>query len=151
VLVVKVGSTKVRHARATRALRLACAPSTRKLCSRWRKPPTNRHSPTTPVQMIMMAENTVSLATAAAPAPPASIKVTISATSMTVTDSASTKVPRGSPTLCAITSAWWTDASTAPISATPDMASRVAEAASKDEVASKTAAITGTAKDQIGM
>ena len=39
--------------------------------------------------------------------------MTISATSITVTATASTSEPNGSPTRCATTSAWWTAASTA--------------------------------------
>ena len=44
--------------------------------------------------------------------------MTISATSMTVTATASTSEPNGSPTRCATTSAWCTAASTAPASTT---------------------------------
>ena len=59
----------------------------------------------------------VSRGTVAAFAPPASIIDSTSATSMTVTASASTSVPKGSPTLCAITSAWCTALVTASTSA----------------------------------
>ena len=58
-----------------------------------------------PLRMIITAANTVSRARPAVPSPPASIIDTISATSMIVTASASTRVPKGSPTLCAMTSA----------------------------------------------
>lgn len=44
---------------------------------------------------------------------------TISAVSMTVTARARTSVPNGSPTRCAITSAWYTAANTEPSRATP--------------------------------
>lgn len=53
----------------------------------------------------MTAENTVSRARVAALSPPEVIRVTISATSMTVTATASTSEPSGSPTRCATTSA----------------------------------------------
>ena len=58
-----------------------------------------------PLQQIMIAANTVSRGSASLPAPPDSITETISATSMTVTATASTSVPKGSPTRCATTSA----------------------------------------------
>ena len=66
----------------------------------------------------------VSRGSAALSAPPASITETISATSITVTASASTSVPNGSPTRCATTSAWYTAACTAAISATAQATSR---------------------------
>ncbi len=48
--------------------------------------------------------------------PPASIIERISEVSMAVTARAArTSVPKGSPTRCATTSAWWTAAMTAPI------------------------------------
>ena len=53
----------------------------------------------------MTAANTVSRASVALSGPPASITETISATSITVTANASTSVPNGSPTQCAISSA----------------------------------------------
>lgn len=114
LLVVKVGSTRVRVASATSTASVGLVPSTRKASTRWRRPPTPTHSPTTPLQTIMIAANTVSRASALAVAPPASISATISATSITVTvtataaATASISVPKGSPTLCATTSAWCT-------------------------------------------
>ena len=86
----------------------------RKVCSRWRTPPTSRQMPTTPLQMIMMAAKMVSRGRVALSGPPASITEKISATSMMVTATASTRVPKGSPTRWATTSAWWTAAMTAP-------------------------------------
>jgi hypothetical protein len=56
--------------------------------------------------MIMTAANTVSRASPAVSAPPPSMTETISATSITVTATASTSVPNGSPTRCATISAW---------------------------------------------
>jgi len=54
----------------------------------------------------MMAESTVSRASPAFSGPAAIMRETMSATSMTVTATASTSVPNGSPTLWAMTSAW---------------------------------------------
>jgi len=68
--------------------------------------------PTTPVQMSMTAAYTESRASVALSAPPASIIDTTSPTSITVIASARTRVPKGSPTRCATTSAWWTAATT---------------------------------------
>ena len=67
-----------------------------------------------PLVVIMTAANTVSRARDSVFDPPEIIKVTMSATSMTVTAIASTSDPKGSPTRCATTSAWCTAASTAP-------------------------------------
>ncbi len=61
------------------------------------------------MQVIITAANTVSRASVAVFGPPETISVTISATSITVTATASTSEPNGSPTRWAITSAWWTD------------------------------------------
>jgi len=58
-----------------------------------------------PFKMIITAANTVSRAKPAASSPPAAISDAISATSIRVTASANTRVPKGSPTRCAITSA----------------------------------------------
>ncbi|MCY1230416.1 hypothetical protein D9M68_585870 [compost metagenome] len=96
----------------------ALAPGAWNACSRWCRPPTNRHSPTMPLQISMTAANTVSRARPAFSGPDDNITETISATSITVTAIASTSVPNGSPTLCATTSAWCTAANTAPASAT---------------------------------
>jgi hypothetical protein len=64
--------------------------------------------------VIITAANTVSRASVAVSGPPDTERVTISATSMTVTATASTSDPNGSPTRWATTSAWCTAASTAP-------------------------------------
>ena len=56
--------------------------------------------------MIITAAKTVSRASVAvSSAPPETISVTISATSITVTATARTSEPNGSPTRCATTSA----------------------------------------------
>ena len=74
------------------------APSSRKVCSRWRMAPATTHSPTAPLAMIMIAAKIVSRGSAAASAPPASIIERMSATAITVTASARMSVPNGSPT-----------------------------------------------------
>src|SRR5579875_4012471 len=80
--------------------------------------PSSNEIPTMPLQVSMTAEKTVSRARVLASGPPLIISVTISATSMTVTATASTSDPNGSPTRCATTSAWWTAASTDAASST---------------------------------
>jgi outer membrane scaffolding protein for murein synthesis (MipA/OmpV family) len=49
------GQTGEIGANTINAARPAPAPSTRKVCSRWARPPSKRHRPTTPVQMIITA------------------------------------------------------------------------------------------------
>jgi hypothetical protein len=61
--------------------------------------------PMTPLQMIMIAEKIVSRGSFALSGPPASIIDTISPVSISVTASARTSVPSGSPVRCATTSA----------------------------------------------
>jgi hypothetical protein len=61
--------------------------------------------PITPLQMIMIAEKIVSRGSFALSGPPASIIDTINPVSISVTASASTSVPSGSPVRCATTSA----------------------------------------------
>src|SRR3954469_320528 len=102
-------------------------------------PPMSRHSPMRPLQMIMMAENTVSRGTAAVSGPPDSMIETMRATSMIVTASASTNVPNGSPTRCATTSAWCTAHTTVPASVSRQIT------ASKEPIGNKTAAARTTA------
>ncbi len=100
---------------AASATSAALTPSRLNDCSRCFRPPTSKHRPMMPFRMIITAANTVSRANAAASAPPAIIKETMSATSISVTASASTSVPYGSPTRCATTSAWCTAANTLPV------------------------------------
>src|SRR3954453_8875996 len=64
--------------------------------------------------VIMTAANTVSRASEALLSPPDAMSVTIRATSITVTATASTREPNGSPTRWATISAWLTAARTAP-------------------------------------
>ena len=63
-------------------------------------------APTMPLHTIMTAAKTVSRASPAFSAGAASMTETISATSITVTATARTSVPNGSPVRCATTSAW---------------------------------------------
>src|SRR4051794_22345547 len=74
--------------------------------------PTSRLTPRMPLQVIIAAANTVSRASVSLPALSPAISVPIRPPSMAVTATASTREPNGSPTRCAITSAWWTAAST---------------------------------------
>ena len=66
-----------------------------------------------PLQVIIAAANTVSRASVDVSEGSETISVTIRPTSITVTATARTSEPNGSPTRCATTSAWWTAASTA--------------------------------------
>src|SRR5215471_21078729 len=68
----------------------------------------------TPLHTIMTAAKTASRAKPAFWTGAANITETINATSMTVTATARTSVPNGSPTRWAITSAWCTAAYTQP-------------------------------------
>ena len=72
-----------------------------------------------PLTLIITAANTVSRASPEVSLSPLTIRVTISATSMTVTATARISEPNGSPTRWATTSAWCTAASTAPTRNTP--------------------------------
>ena len=76
-----------------------------------------------PFKIIITAANTVSRARAVVAGPPDSMSETISATSMIVTAIANTSVPYGSPSRCAMTSAWCTAAST--LASMPMVKSRV--------------------------
>jgi hypothetical protein len=67
-----------------------------------------------PLHTIITAAKTVSRASPALSFGLVSMTETISAVSMTVTASASTRVPNGSPRRCATTSAWYTAAKTVP-------------------------------------
>lgn len=61
--------------------------------------------PTMPLQVIITAAKTVSRAREELLSPPSTMRVTIRATSMTVTAMASTREPKGSPARWATTSA----------------------------------------------
>ena len=118
-LVVKRGSTRVRPARVTTVASAAPVPSGLKLARWCRSALTSSESPTMPLRLIITAAKTVSRASVRGSSPPAIISVTISPTSITVTATARTSDPNGSPTRWATTSAWCTAASTAPTSGTP--------------------------------
>lgn len=95
-------------------------PSALNSASLRRRAPTRIEIPTIPLRVIMNAAKTVSRArVAVSPESPETIRVTISPTSMTVTATARTSDPKGSPTRWATTSAWWTAERTAATSRTP--------------------------------
>lgn len=96
----------------------------------------------------MTAAKTVSRASEAVFSPPLIIRLTISATSITVTATASTSDPNGSPTRCAITSAWCTAASTAPASSSATMITGISGSSRPHARASASMASTGTAMVQ---
>src|SRR5437899_10373863 len=98
VEVVSVGNTKVSVVRVAKTASAGVVPSTRKASTWWRKLPANRHRPTTPLQIIITVANTVSRARVFAAGPAERIIETINDTSITVIASASTSVPKGSPT-----------------------------------------------------
>src|SRR5689334_6448401 len=120
-LVVKVGTTIVITASVVTVASAAPVPSALNEMRRYFTAPTNNDNPTMPLQVIITAANTVSRASDAVSLPPLIIRVTMSATSMIVTATASTNEPNGSPTRCATTSAWCTAASTAAASAAATM------------------------------
>lgn len=72
-----------------------------------------------PLHTIITAAKTVSRASPVFSAGAAIMTETINAVSMTVTAKARTRVPNGSPTRCATTSAWYTAANTVPSKAIP--------------------------------
>ena len=96
-----------------------------------------------PLVVIMTAANTVSRASEAVSGPPEIIRVTIRPTSITVTATASTSDPNGSPTRWAITSAWCTAASTAAPSRIPTTATRAYGRSRPQVAASASTARTG--------
>src|SRR5882757_3899285 len=104
-LVVNEGRTSDNVVKAINVASAALAPPILNDCWWCRTPPMSRHRPMRPLQMIMMAEKTVSRGTEAVSGPQDSMMETMRATSMMVTAKASTKVPNGSPTRCATTSA----------------------------------------------
>ena len=103
-----------------------------------------------PLQVIIAAANTVSRASVVVPSGFDTISVTISPTSMTVTATASTSEPNGSPTRWATTSAWWTAASTAPARTIPTSASTTPGGLLPQVAARTTRASSGTATVQRG-
>src|SRR5918996_6470633 len=113
VLVVNRGKTRLRVASVDTVARAVAVPSALNDATRRRSAPTTRQRPTTPLQVIITAAKTVSRASVAvSDDSPDTISVTINATSITVTATARTSEPNGSPARCATTSAWCTAART---------------------------------------
>src|SRR6185436_14536990 len=81
--------------------------------------------------------------------PPAIIIERMSAVSIAVTARARTSVPRGSPTRCATTSAWWTAAMTAPTRAAPHSTASTAPTPATAAAASRASAARGTSQVQL--
>ena len=102
-LPVNVGSTKLEVASVAAVARAAPLPSALNSTIPCRTAPRSSDRPTMPLQVIITAARTVSRANEVS-GPPESIKVMISATSMTVTATARTSDPQGSPTRWATTS-----------------------------------------------
>ena len=148
---VRVGSTSDKVARVTNAARAGPAPSMRNDCSPCARAPSSTEMPTTPLTMIITAAKMVSRASPALSGPPASMTLMISATSITVMATASTRVPKGSPTRWATTSAWCTEAITVPISAIAQAATSSAPDGIVNMVARRPAAAVGNSQDQSGM
>lgn len=148
LLVVKVGRARLRPASVVTVAKAVTVPSALKTAYLRRRAPTSRQRPTMPLQVIITAAKTVSRASEALLSPPSVIRVTISATSMTVTATASTSDPNGSPTRCATTSAWCTAASTAPARKHATRATSPAGSERPQVSASSTTASSGISADQ---
>ena len=88
-----VGQHQGGHRDDCSVAKAADTPNKPKDCSPWRRPPLSRQIPTMPFRMIITEAKTVSRASPLAASSPAIINETMRATSMLVTDSASTKVP----------------------------------------------------------
>src|SRR5215207_9993270 len=112
-LVVKVGRTRLSVASVAMVASAAPVPSALNEITEYRSPPTKSERPTMPLQVIITAAKTVSRASELVSGPPDTINVTINATSMTVTATARTSDPNGSPTRWATISAWVTADKTA--------------------------------------
>jgi hypothetical protein len=84
-------------------------------------------------------------------APPTITIDRMSEASITVTATARTRVPNGSPTRCAITSAWCTDAITAPTSAATQSSVSTTPTPTTRATTSSTIETTGVAQVQVGM
>nr|BFE69350.1 hypothetical protein GCM10020092_026510 [Actinoplanes digitatis] len=140
---VKLGRTRPSVAIVATAASAPPVPSGLKTAKRRRTAPTSRDRPRMPLQVIITAAKTVSRASACDFSGPVIIRVTIRATSMTVTATARTSEPKGSPTLCATTSAWCTAASTALTSSVPLMITSGAGSSRPQVRMSATTASTG--------
>ena len=120
-------------------------PSALKTAVPRRTAPISRESPRMPLQVIITAAKTVSRASELLAGPPDAVSVRMSPTSMTVTATASTSEPNGSPTRSATTSAWCTAASTAAARTTPTAAATGPGSSRPHAASSTTSASTGTA------
>src|SRR5262245_7734381 len=98
VLVVNVGTTRPSVDRVATVARAAPDPSALNETTDSRHVPARNDRPTMPLHVMMTAANTVSRARVSAAPAPAIIRVTINATSITVTATARTSDPYGSPT-----------------------------------------------------
>ena len=97
-VVVNVGSTRQSAARVETVASAVPVPSALNVATRRRSAPNSSEIPTMPLHVIITAANTVSRARVAVSSPPETISVTIRATSITVTETARTSDPNGSPT-----------------------------------------------------
>ncbi len=120
-LVVNAGSTRQSTASVDTVASAVAVPSALNVATCWRTAPIITDSPRMPLVVIIAAANTVSRASVSLPLLSPTISVTISPTSITVTATASTREPNGSPTRCATTSAKWTADSTEVARKTPTM------------------------------
>jgi hypothetical protein len=105
LLVVKFGRTRQSVVSVITVAKAVADPSALKVATRSRSAAVRIETPTMPLQVIITAAKTVSRASVSACEPPEIISVTIRPTSITVTATARTIEPNGSPTLAAITSA----------------------------------------------
>lgn len=97
LVMVTFGKTSVRVVSAINTDSAALVPCSWNDCTRCNTPPVSKQSPMIPLHTIITAENRVSRASPVVSVPPVIVIDTISATSMTVTATASTSVPNGSP------------------------------------------------------
>ena len=143
-MVVNRGTTRQTAASAITVDSAAPVPSGLNTARWWRSALTSRHMPTMPLRLIITAANTVSRARVEVSLPPETISDTISATSITVTATASTSEPKGSPTRWATTSAWCTADSTAPTSSSDRIPSTASSGWRPQAAASARMATIGT-------
>jgi hypothetical protein len=94
LLVVNVGRTRLRVARVATVASAAPVPSGLKTAVPCRREATRRHRPAMPLQVIITAAKTVSRASVELLSPPSTIRVTMRATSMVVTATASRRAER---------------------------------------------------------
>ena len=110
----KLGKIKANVTITVIVPKAAVTPSRLKSCTKCLRAPSSKLAPMMPFKIIITAAKMVSRAKPMVASPPDIIIDTINATSIIVTAKANTKVPKGSPTRWAITSAWCTAATTLP-------------------------------------